>query len=100
MKDAVILLLLVVTVVTLCVCEGSRERKVCFAQSEGKPYTSESVFTKTSDGCTINKVDLFGANCGLDGTVYYTTCPKTLTWNEQHGKFSVKRSNTTKLEGN
>ena len=51
-----------------------------------KPYTVESVFGVTSDGCTIKKFEKFNADCNPEGFVYVVTKCAAVCWVNPYDK--------------
>jgi hypothetical protein len=68
------------------------ETKCKLKNPSGKPYTEESLFSETANGCKIYDVTKFSGTCDNMGHVYLTSCPSTVTWKD--GK-SPETSNTT-----
>lgn len=89
---------LLIAMVGFIVFEIRKENIQCTAKHQNKEYTTETLFAETDDGCKINRVTKFDSSCHGEGYVYFTRCPKTVTWREQAGKSSTERSNTTEIK--
>jgi hypothetical protein len=67
----------------------------CQVEHHGQPYTEETLFGKTSSGCSILRVEKFDEKCWERGYVYVTDCRGSISWDEHVGKTTVRRSTAT-----